>query len=196
MDKIITDNEFLKQKSEPVSSVSEAREIIERLKNVLILHDGLGLSAIQIGIPKQVAIIKHPDGEISSIINPIIVETEDEFLAKGEGCLSFPGFFVNAKRFEHFTIKNQVIDGEVFREETQYYFYDKTCHTPSPRDYEAWTTQHEIDHFWGITIIDKHVEKYIKTIRRESEKVGRNEQCPCGSSKKFKKCCLGNGKYD
>jgi preprotein translocase subunit SecA len=26
--------------------------------------------------------------------------------------------------------------------------------------------------------------------KREGPKVGRNEQCPCGSGKKFKKCCL------
>jgi preprotein translocase subunit SecA len=29
----------------------------------------------------------------------------------------------------------------------------------------------------------------IKTVRRAEAKVGRNELCPCGSGKKFKKCC-------
>ena len=29
----------------------------------------------------------------------------------------------------------------------------------------------------------------VNTIRRDSPKVGRNEPCPCGSGKKFKKCC-------
>lgn len=28
------------------------------------------------------------------------------------------------------------------------------------------------------------------TIKREGPKVGRNDPCPCGSGKKFKKCCL------
>ena len=28
-----------------------------------------------------------------------------------------------------------------------------------------------------------------KTIKRESEKIGRNAPCPCGSGKKYKKCC-------
>ena len=28
-----------------------------------------------------------------------------------------------------------------------------------------------------------------QTIRRESDKVGRNDPCPCGSGKKYKKCC-------
>jgi len=28
------------------------------------------------------------------------------------------------------------------------------------------------------------------TVRRENRKVGRNDPCPCGSGKKYKKCCL------
>ena len=31
----------------------------------------------------------------------------------------------------------------------------------------------------------------VETVRREDPKVGRNDDCPCGSGKKFKKCCLG-----
>ena len=32
--------------------------------------------------------------------------------------------------------------------------------------------------------------------RRMKPKIGRNDPCPCGSGKKFKKCCLGNGRFD
>jgi preprotein translocase subunit SecA len=32
-------------------------------------------------------------------------------------------------------------------------------------------------------------EGVVKTMRRTSPKVGRNEPCPCGSGKKYKKCC-------
>lgn len=28
------------------------------------------------------------------------------------------------------------------------------------------------------------------TVQYEDEKIGRNETCPCGSGKKYKKCCL------
>ena len=28
-----------------------------------------------------------------------------------------------------------------------------------------------------------------KPVRREATKVGRNDPCPCGSGKKYKKCC-------
>ncbi len=31
---------------------------------------------------------------------------------------------------------------------------------------------------------------------RKHKKAGANDPCPCGSNKKFKKCCRGNGKYD
>ena len=27
-------------------------------------------------------------------------------------------------------------------------------------------------------------------------KIGRNDPCPCGSGLKYKKCCLGSGKYE
>jgi preprotein translocase subunit SecA len=31
-----------------------------------------------------------------------------------------------------------------------------------------------------------------KTVVRDGDKVGRNDPCPCGSGKKYKKCCLAN----
>lgn len=40
--------------------------------------------------------------------------------------------------------------------------------------------------------LDSPEDPYV----REKEKVGRNDPCPCGSGKKFKKCCMGKGIYD
>ena len=31
---------------------------------------------------------------------------------------------------------------------------------------------------------------------RDGKKIGRNAPCPCGSGKKFKRCCMGKGIYD
>ena len=61
------------------------------------------------------------------------------------------------------------------------------------------------------TIVDMEIyKKYIKEtdqglffkkmklqpteqqLTRRPPKVGRNDPCPCGSGKKFKKCCLGS----
>ena len=32
--------------------------------------------------------------------------------------------------------------------------------------------------------------------KRTTPKIGRNDDCPCGSGKKFKRCCMGKGIYD
>lgn len=59
----------------------------------------------------------------------------------------------------------------------------------------------------GPSLIDKiYFEKHgvpyehpaIKTtpVNYKKKKVGRNEPCPCGSGKKFKRCCIGKGIYD
>jgi len=40
------------------------------------------------------------------------------------------------------------------------------------------------------------LEKLLKPSRpTESMKVGRNEPCPCGSGKKYKKCCGSSGSF-
>ena len=32
-------------------------------------------------------------------------------------------------------------------------------------------------------------EQVKKPVRRQQKKIGRNDPCPCGSGKKYKKCC-------
>jgi preprotein translocase subunit SecA len=36
-------------------------------------------------------------------------------------------------------------------------------------------------------------EQPVKTPRRTGVQIGRNDPCPCGSGKKYKKCCGANG---
>jgi hypothetical protein len=36
--------------------------------------------------------------------------------------------------------------------------------------------------------------EFVRPFVREAPKVGRNDPCPCGSGKKYKKCCMGNEK--
>ncbi len=35
------------------------------------------------------------------------------------------------------------------------------------------------------------MQRDVNTVRRTEPRVGRNDACPCGSGKKYKKCCLG-----
>ena len=57
----------------------------------------------------------------------------------------------------------------------------------------------------GSSLIDKiYFEKHgisyeypcIKSTDMKKKKIRRNDPCPCGSGKKFKKCCLGKRIYD
>ena len=59
------------------------------------------------------------------------------------------------------------------------------------REQRRWSRQEAQDDLFDFP--DEEIdEPYI----REKEKVGRNDPCPCGSGKKFKKCCMGKGLYD
>ncbi|WP_343248720.1 SEC-C metal-binding domain-containing protein [Diplocloster hominis] len=48
---------------------------------------------------------------------------------------------------------------------------------------------------WKEIFTEEQLKQYYKeqkaaqTFRREGPKVGRNDPCPCGSGKKYKKCC-------
>ena len=43
--------------------------------------------------------------------------------------------------------------------------------------------------FWLPRRQEQHASLLASTFRREGPKPGRNDPCPCGSGKKFKKCC-------
>lgn len=53
----------------------------------------------------------------------------------------------------------------------------------------------------NVGLLDRDERRFFKRMtlspterqmKRKPPKVGRNEPCPCGSGKKFKKCCLGS----
>lgn len=41
----------------------------------------------------------------------------------------------------------------------------------------------------------KHGERVVHGEKLLEEKLGRNDLCPCGSAKRFKKCCLKKGRF-
>ena len=103
-------------------------------------NGGDGLSAIQINVPTRVSIIRTKNLKIN-LYNPEIVKKEQLFVFTGEGCISIPQKFVNTNRYNLIEIKNG----------------DGTTHKFS--GYEAVVVQHELDHFDGITILDKRLAK-------------------------------------
>ena len=94
------DRKILEQKSEPVSEITdEIKTIIQDLKDTLhSVSNAKGISAIQIGVPKQICICSWSDKELV-LINPTITRSrgEEEYV---EGCLSVPGFYTKVTRYQ------------------------------------------------------------------------------------------------
>lgn len=42
----------------------------------------------------------------------------------------------------------------------------------------------------------KERKVYKNKVWEREYDIGRNDKCPCGSGKKYKKCCLDSGKYE
>jgi peptide deformylase len=156
--KIVTDIEELK-KPNSVADLYEAKSIIEKLEIALknAERPGVGLAAPQIGIHKQVAIIRvnSEEGEDNiDLVNPVIIEQEQGIIFKDEGCLSLPGVHINTRRYQEVFIKDDLHPAGVI-------LYGMA----------AVACVHEIDHLFGILITDRATGK---------TRVGRNDPCPCG----------------
>lgn len=185
------DNLVINKKLRKVS-VDEGLEIAKELFNILSERkDGLGLAANQVGYDASVAVVNVKEPLI--LINPVIKEQWDE-VPYYEGCLSFPKKGVKTKRY-----RNVIIHTE--QEEGDWYF--SGVETPgegkgsweSPtknkddelRLLESICVQHEIDHLYGKTILDREDKSEPIQVKK---KIGRNDPCYCGSGKKYKKCCI------
>lgn len=60
---------------------------------------------------------------------------------------------------------------------------------PKIHSEEAQGHDQEHGHVHGPNCNHHHHHEALRPIVRETPKVGRNDTCPCGSQKKYKKCC-------
>jgi uncharacterized protein YecA (UPF0149 family) len=44
--------------------------------------------------------------------------------------------------------------------------------------------------YHGVTMVDGEIKKVQQKLVQKRTKIGRNKPCPCGSGRKYKKCCL------
>ena len=158
---IITDKDRLRTECKDVS-LFQAQNIILQLEAELNkAGNGIGLAAPQIDINAKVCILKI--NKLVSLVNPVIVESFDLMEFHHEGCLSFPGQFVNTKRFNEVMVKDDIHpNGVVFT------------------GLEAIVAQHEIGHLYGELMFDYEIKIPL-----------RNEKCWCGSDRKYKRCHSG-----
>lgn len=109
------------------------------------------------------------------IINPVITEYYGIKELKDEGCLTWKGKRIIAERSRFVKVSYHDIDGNFFENEIY-------------KGFEAQIWQHEVNHLNGV---EERIEELSFKLPKEKE-VGRNEDCPCGSGKKYKKCCILN----
>ena len=159
---IETDQSQLTRQCEDVESEEECEEIYSQLRAHMILlgDEALGLSAIQIGIPKRAFVVKVPREDAPLRRSATIEERFDfklfvnaEIVACSysdqfeESCLSIPMELFKVNRFKRIVVQDQV-NGQV-----EY------------RNKIARVIQHEIDHTNGITLIQSGENVKVDTPR-------------------------------
>ena len=144
--KILTEPDpILRQKSQPVDKVDDlTRKLMDDMLETMYLAPGIGLAAIQIGVPKRIIVLdisKDPEKkEPMYFVNPVIVSTSKNNITYEEGCLSVPGQFAEIDRSDRCHIK--------------YLDYNGNHKELKSEGLLATCIQHEIDHLEGILFID------------------------------------------
>lgn len=100
------DDPILQKKSRTVEVVDDnIRELIKDMFETMEKYDGVGLSAVQIGVLKRIFVVDTgEEGERVVLINPEIIE-EGKYKICSEGCLSFPDIYAEVKRPEYIKVK-------------------------------------------------------------------------------------------
>jgi peptide deformylase len=154
----------LKLVSQPVPEVDRAlRRFMDDMIETMKDANGIGLAAIQIGVPKRVAVIDLDPGGPKShpiyLVNPRIIAASAEQTTHNEGCLSVPEFWEDVSRPSRLTVEYTNEKGE--RQTIEADGLLATC------------LQHEIDHINGLLFID-HLSKLKRSIAlRKSAKLKR-----------------------
>lgn len=103
----------------------------------------IGLAANQVGVRTRVFTMGDKSNFLAAkaYFNPEVIANTDEIHDLEEGCLSFPGVYVNIKRPTGIQVEYQNADGET--ERAEFKGYDCKCFL------------HEYDHLEGITYQDR-----------------------------------------
>ena len=140
-----SDMAVLKQKSAPVAAVDDdLRALMDDMLETMYAAPGIGLAAIQVGVPKRVIVMdlagKEDPPAPRFFVNPEIVWASEEVKPWEEGCLSVPEIYDEVERPAHVRIRYLDYHGKPVEEEAH--------------DLYAVCIQHEMDHLNGVLFID------------------------------------------
>ncbi len=142
---LIEPNKLLRKISKPVKSVGdEERRLMDDMLDTMYAAPGIGLAAIQIGVPKRIIVMdisrEENKKEPRYFVNPIIKNKNNETSKYEEGCLSVPDQFAEIER------PNEC--------EVEYLDYNGKKQLLKADGLLATCIQHEMDHLEGILFID------------------------------------------
>ena len=157
----------LRLKSEPVGAVSDdIRTLAQDMLDTMYDAPGVGLAAIQIGVPKRVITMDVSKSETERnplvLINPEVVWASEDTRVYEEGCLSIPEYYEEVERPERVRFRYATLDGETVEADADGLM--ATC------------VQHEIDHLNGVLFIDhlsklkrdRVTKRFAKAAKREA----------------------------
>ncbi|MDW5315158.1 peptide deformylase [Rhizobium sp. PL01] len=151
---IILPDPVLRQLSQPVETVNaDVRRLADDMLDTMYDAPGIGLAAIQIGVPRRMLVIdvakEGEDKQPLVFINPKILTTSDEMSVYEEGCLSIPDYYAEVERPAVVTVEYIDLEGKQL--------------TAKVDGLLATCLQHEIDHLNGVLFID-HISKLKREI--------------------------------
>ena len=156
---------ILKQVSTPVEGgvTDELRALMDDMLETMYDAPGIGLAAVQIGVPKRVIVMdlagKDEEPRPQFFVNPEITWRSDEMFSYEEGCLSVPEYFDEVERPARVKLRYLNYHGEQVEEDADGLF--------------AVCIQHEMDHLEGVLFID-HLsrlkrEQAIKKVKKQAK---------------------------
>ena len=161
-------NKILRQISKPVEKVGKEEQILmDDMLETMYNAKGIGLAAIQIGIPKRIIVldISKEENEKTPMffVNPVIKNKNIELSTYEEGCLSVPNQFAEIDRPSECKV--------------EYLDYNGEKKFLEAKGLLATCIQHEMDHLEGILFID-YLSKLKKTmiIKKLSKQKGKADR--------------------
>ncbi len=154
--------------SQPVDTITDdIRALADDMLETMYDAPGVGLAAIQIGVPKRIVTIdvarEDEAPEPIVLINPEIIASSEEMKVYQEGCLSIPEYYADVERPDQVTFRYMDLNGKIIEREADGLL--SVC------------VQHELDHLNGVLFIDHLsrlkrelvVRKFTKLAKREGK---------------------------
>ena len=143
---------LLKTVSKEVDNIDdEILNILDDMLETMYAAPGIGLAAIQIGIPKRMLVIDISRDEENKdphiFINPEILDPAENLSTFEEGCLSVPGTYAKVDRHDTCTVKALDRHGKEF--------------TIDASELQSICIQHELDHLNGVLFVDYLLKSLI-----------------------------------